>query len=159
MATTRSVSKRKQLIALVGVAILAASVGASSILGMSARNITTPTLGHVETVFDELMTVEAGTYQYREFTVPAEANGNAKILGTFSSSGSSFESDIVVTIAPEKSLISLQEGRGFEAYYFSGKVSKDEIDAKVPEGKHYIIFDNRFSTSDKAVDAKFELTY
>ena len=159
MATTRSISKRKQLIALAGVAILAASVGASSIVGMSARNITTPTLGHVETVVDELITVEAGTYQYRELTVPAEANGNAKILGTFTSSGSSFESDLVVTIAPEKSLINVQEGKGFEAYYFSGKVSKGEIDVKVPEGKHYFIFDNRFNTSDKAVDAKFELAY
>jgi hypothetical protein len=159
MATTRSVSKKKQLIALMGVAILAASVGASSILGMSARNITTPALGHSETVIDELMTVEAGTFQYREFTVPAEANGNAKIIGTFTSTGSSFDSDVVVTIAPEKSLISLQEGKGFEAYYFSGKVSKGTIDAKVPEGKHYFIFDNRFNTSDKAVDAKFELAY
>jgi hypothetical protein len=159
MATTRSVSKRKQLIALVGVVILAASVGASSILGMSARNITTPTLGHVETVVDELITVEAGTYQYREFTVPSEANGNARILGTFTSSGSSFDSDVVVTAVPEKSLLNLQEGKGFEAYYFSGKVSKGEIDAKVPEGKHYFIFDNRFNTSDKSVDAKFELAY
>ncbi|HEY7734582.1 MAG TPA: hypothetical protein VIB07_07290 [Nitrososphaera sp.] len=159
MATTRSMSKRKQLIALVGVAILAASVGASSILGMSARNITTPTLGYVETVVDELITVEAGTYEYREFTVPAEANGNSRILGEFTSSGSSFESDVVVTIAPEKSLVSLEEGKGFEAYYFSGKVPKGEINAKVPEGKHYLIFDNRFGTSDKGVDAKFELTY
>jgi len=162
MATTKLMGRSKKLIALASIIVLAAGVGASSILGMAPRGVPSPTYTHRQPILDDLVTVEAGSYQYYEFAIPEVASNNAAVQGKFSSEGSEiYDSDIVVTIIPKQSLASLQEGKGFEAYYFSGKVSSGNVDAKISgSGTVYIVLDNRFSSSsDKAVSAVFELAY
>lgn len=109
-----------------------------------------------------MITVEAGSYLYFEFKIPFEASEKGIVTGTFSSTGSEADdNDIVLTIVPESSLAGIKEGKGFEAFYFSGKTSSGEVEAKIPgAGTFYITVDNRFSsTSDKAVDARLELAY
>ncbi len=160
MAASRTVRRGRQIIAIAAIAVISAGVGASSIVSMGARNIASPVYTQREPIMDQLVTVEARGFKYFEFSI-AERIINAAVTGEFSSAGSdSHDSDLIVTIVPENTLQSISEGKGYDAYYFSGKVSNGEINAKMPgRGTFFIILDNRFSDSSKTVDARIELVY
>jgi hypothetical protein len=85
---------------------------------------------------------------------------DAAITGRFTSTGSNFDNDVVVSVVPQSALQNINEEKGYPAFYFSGKVSSGEIDAALSErGSMYVIVDNRFSETSKVVDVEIELAY
>ena len=159
MATLKPARKRRQVIAIVAIAIIIAGVGGAGIMSMGARNTSTPVFTKSQPILDELVTVEANSFRYFEFNIPDEVK-NAAVKGAFFSIGTGQDNDIVVSVVPEIALQNINEGAGYPAFYFSGKVASSDVDAAISEtGTMYVIVDNRFSESPKAVDVNIELFY
>ena len=159
MATLKPARRRRQLIAIVAIAIITAGVGGGGILSMGSRNISSPLFTHSSQIVTDLVTVDAGSFEYFEFKVSEEIV-NAEVRGSFFSTGSNFDNDVVVSVVPETALQSINDDKGFPAYYFSGKTASGNIKAELPEqGTMYVIVDNRFSDTPKVVDVNIELAY
>ena len=159
MATLKSVRRRRQVIAIVAIAIIAVGVGGGSIMSMGARSASTPVFAQSTPILDELLIVEPGAFRYFEINIPIETK-NSAVRGSFSSFGSGPDNDVVVSVVPEIALQNINEGKGYPAFYFSGKVASGTVDAAITEtGLMYLIVDNRFSESSKTVDLNIELFY
>ena len=159
MATQKAARKRRQVVAIVAIAIIIAGVGGGSILSMGGRGASTPVFTQSRAIMDEVITIEAASFRHFEFNIPVETR-NSAVRGSFTSVGASYDNDIVVSVAPEVALQNINEGKGYPAFYFSGKVPSGEVGAAIKEtGTMYVIVDNRFSGSPKTVDLKIELAF
>jgi hypothetical protein len=159
MATLKQVRRRRQVIAIVAIAIITAGVGGGSILSMGARNISSPIFTQSSPILNELVAVEAGSFKHFEFNVPEEIK-NAAVTGSFSSAGSNLDSDVVISVIPESALQNIMEDKAYPAFYFSGKTASGEVNADILEmGTMYVIVDNRFSDTPKVVDVNIALAY
>ena len=159
MATLKAARKRRQMVAIVAIAIIIVGVGGGSILSMGGRSASTPVFTQSRAIVDEVITVDPESFRHFEFNVPAEIRESA-VRGSFTSLGSGLDNDIVVSVAPEIALQNINEGKGYPAFYFSGKVTSGELGAPIEEtGTMYVIVDNRFSKSSKTVDLNIELAY
>ena len=159
MATLKPARKRKQIVAFVAIAIIIAGVGGTGIVSMGGRSASGPVYTQSRAIMDEVITVEPESFRHFEFNIPVEIK-NSAVTGSFTSVGSSYDSDVVVSVVPEVALLNINEGKGYPAFYFSGKVSSGEVGAEINEtGTMYVIVDNRFSESSKTVDLHIELLY
>jgi hypothetical protein len=159
MATLKRAQKRRQVIAIVAIAIIAAGFGAGSLMSIGARSTSSPVFTQSSPILVELVTVEGGSFKHFEFNVNEDI-ANAAVMGSFTSAGSNLDNDIVVSVVPELSLQNISEGKAYQAFYFSGKIASGEVNADILErGTMYVIVDNRFSDTPKVVDVNVELAY
>jgi hypothetical protein len=82
---------------------------------------------------------------------------NARLIGRFTAQGGE-KNDIEAVVTDEDGLINLRKNHSYQpkVWYMSGRVTEDAINAPLPAGQSYLIFDNRFSISaNKTV--RFEL--
>ena len=159
MATLKATRKRRQVVAIVAIAIIIAGVGGGSILSMGGRSASAPVFTQSRAILDEVITVEPKSFRHFEFNVPEETK-NSVVRGSFASVGSGLDNDFVVSVVPEVALQNINEGKGYPAFYFSGKVASGEVGATIKEsGTMYVIVDNRFSESSKTVDLNIELAH
>ena len=82
---------------------------------------------------------------------------NARLIGRFTAQGGE-KNDIEAVVTDENGLINLRKNRSYQpkVWYMSGRVTEDAINALLPAGQSYLIFDNRFSISAQKT-VRFEL--
>ena len=159
MATLKPARKQRQVVAIIAIALIVAGVGGTGIVAMSARNGPLPAFTQSAPIVNESIAVEAGSFKYYEFNVSPDIR-SAGLRGSFSSTGSGSDNDIVISVVSGEALQNINEGKAYPALYFSGKVASSEINAELAErGTMYVIIDNRFSETPKVVDADVELAY
>jgi predicted nucleic acid-binding Zn ribbon protein len=96
-----------------------------------------------ETIANAAITVGAGSFNYYKFVVPATA-AQASVDGHFSATGG-FGNDIQVFVVNEDSFVNFQNGHPSDAYFNSGKVTQNTINALLPgPGTYYLVCNNRF---------------
>jgi hypothetical protein len=112
-----------------------------------------------ETIANTAMTVGAGSFNYYKFVVPATA-AQASVDGHFSATGG-FGNDIQVFVVNEDSFVNFQNGHPSDAYFNSGKVTQNTINALLPgPGTYYLVCNNRFGLlAPKAVEIDAILHY
>jgi hypothetical protein len=73
---------------------------------------------------------------------------NARLVGKFTAQGGE-RNDIEAIVTNEEGLIKWRKNYSYQpkAWYRSGPVTEDTIDASLPAGQSYFIFDNRLSPS------------
>jgi hypothetical protein len=73
---------------------------------------------------------------------------NARLVGKFTTQGGE-RNDIEAIVTNEEGMIKWRNNRSYQpkAWYRSGPVTEDTIDASLPAGQSYFIFDNRLSPS------------
>jgi hypothetical protein len=73
---------------------------------------------------------------------------NARLVGTFTAQGGE-RNDIEAIVTNEEGLIKWRKNYSYQpkAWYRSGPVTEDTINASLPAGQSYFIFDNRLSPS------------
>ena len=82
---------------------------------------------------------------------------NARLVGRFTAQGGE-KNDIEAIVTDESGLINLRKNHMYQpkVWYMSGRVTEDAINAPLPAGQSYLIFDNRFSVSTQKT-VRFEL--
>jgi zinc-ribbon domain len=112
-----------------------------------------------ETIANTAITVGAGSFNYYKFDVPATAT-QASVDGHFSATGG-FGNDIQVFVVNEDSFVNFQNGHPSDAYFNSGKVTQNSINALLPgPGTYYLVCNNRFGLlAPKAVELSAILHY
>ncbi len=96
-----------------------------------------------ETIANTAITVGVGSFNYYKFVVPATAT-QASVDGHFSATGG-FGNDIQVLVVNEDSFVNFQNGHASDAYFNSGKVTQNTINALLPgPGTYYLVCNNRF---------------
>ncbi|HEV2669149.1 MAG TPA: emp24/gp25L/p24 family protein [Blastocatellia bacterium] len=82
---------------------------------------------------------------------------NARLIGRFTAQGGE-KNDIEAVVTDENGLINLRKNQLYQpkVWYMSGRVTEDAINAPLPAGQSYLIFDNRFSVSAQKT-VRFEL--
>jgi hypothetical protein len=82
---------------------------------------------------------------------------NARLIGRFTAQGGE-KNDIEAVVTDEDGLINWRKNPMYQpkAWYMSGRVTEDAINAPLPAGQSYLIFDNRFSVSAHKT-VRFEL--
>jgi uncharacterized membrane protein YvbJ len=105
------------------------------------------------------ITVSATTYSYYKFTVPPGAT-NVFVDGHFSAAGGA-GNDVETFVLDEDSFVNFQNNHAASAYYNSGKVTQNSINARLPGGgNYYLVFNNKFSLlAPKAVQVNATLHY
>jgi hypothetical protein len=86
---------------------------------------------------------------------------NARLVGSFTAQGGE-KNDIEAIVTNESGLINLRKNRVHQpkVWYTSGRVTENTINAPLPAGQSYLIFDNRFSVSaHKTVRFKLRVEY
>lgn len=108
-----------------------------------------------ETIAHTAITVGAGSFHYYKFVVPPTAT-QASVDGHFSATGG-FGNDIQVFVVNEDSFVNFQNGHASDAYFNSGKVTQNTINALLPgPGTYYLVCNNRFgllAPKDVEIDA------
>lgn len=115
---------------------------------------------HSIPVTNGALDVNAGSYSWYTFTVPAGAAG-ATVNGHFLAAGGT-GNDIKVYILDEDGFGNFKNGHGTRTFYNSGKVTQSAIIAVLPDSPatYYLVFDNRFSLeTPKAVQVNATLNY
>jgi hypothetical protein len=112
-----------------------------------------------ETIANTSTTVGAGSFTYYKFVVPPTAT-QPSVEGHFSATGG-FGNDIQVLVVNEDSFVNFQNGHPSEAYFNSGKVTQNSINALLPgPGAYYVVCNNRFGLlAPKAVEIDALLHY
>jgi hypothetical protein len=112
-----------------------------------------------ETIANTAMTVGPGSFNDYKFVVPATA-AQASVDGHFSATGG-FGNDIQVFVVNEDSFVNFQNGHPSDAYFNSGKVTQNTINALLPgPGTYYLVCNNRFGLlAPKAVEINAILHY
>ena len=112
-----------------------------------------------ETIANSAITVSAGSFNYYKFVVPETAT-QASVDGHFSATGG-FGNDIQVFVVNEDSFVNFQNGHPSDAYFNSGKVTQNTINALLPgPGTYYLVCNNRFGLlAPKAVEISATLHY
>lgn len=102
--------------------------------------------------------VQAGSYQYVNFSVPADAI-RAKVTGSFHAFGGA-GNDIQVVIATPSEFENWINGHQAQVYYSTDKTTNGTIDRQLPPGDYMLAFNNRFSAlSRKEVTGEITLSY
>src|SRR5687767_1769435 len=86
---------------------------------------------------------------------------NARLVGKFTAQGGE-KNDIEAIVTNEDGLIKWQKNYLFrpKVWYKSGRVTEDAINAPLPSGQSYFIFDNRFSpSSNKTIRFNLRVEY
>jgi hypothetical protein len=86
---------------------------------------------------------------------------NARLVGSFTAQGGE-KNDIEAVVTNENGLINLRKNHLHQpkVWYKSGRVTEKTINAPLPAGQSYLIFDNRFSVSaHKTVRFKLRVEY
>jgi len=86
---------------------------------------------------------------------------NARLLGRFTAQGGE-KNDIEAIVTDEDGLINLRKNnlRPPKVWYKSGRVTEDAINAPLPAGQSYIVFNNRFSDfANKTVRFNLRVEY
>lgn len=82
------------------------------------------------------------------------ASHGMRVMGRFEAQGGS-GNDIRCVLLDQDSFANWRSGHSAKAFYDSGKTTIGNIDVQVPEGRYFLVFDNRFSVmSNKAVSAE-----
>jgi hypothetical protein len=112
-----------------------------------------------ETIANTAISVGAGSFNYYKFVVPATAT-EASVDGHFSATGG-FGNDIQVFVVNADSFVNFQNGHPSDAYFNSGKVTQNTINALLPgPGTYYLVCNNRFGLlAPKAVEINAVLHY
>lgn len=119
-----------------------------------------PTTEHVEAIVHGVVSVGAGAYEYRQFTVPVDAV-RPIVRGNFFVNSTDGESIQVMILNAESFAKWQSDHIAAENYYSSTEVTTANLEASVPSGQTlYLVFDNTLSeTSSKNVNANIELAY
>ena len=114
---------------------------------------------YVSNLVNGLLTINGGSYQYYQFTVPSGASG-IQVTGTFTASGGS-GNDIKVFVLDSTSFVNWKNGHTVSTYYNSGQLTTGTISATLPSGgTYYLVYDNTFSVfSQKNVNTQATLSY
>src|SRR3972149_6649673 len=137
----------KILVALAVVTAAIVFVGALAVF-LNQNNIRPFCTPYVGVIVDGNLTVNAGSYEYYNFTVPS-GEPNSKVEGTFTVSGSN---DIKVYVLDSANFADWQNGREANMYYDSGELSSGNVTAELPSsGTYFLVYDNTFSTTSKNV--------
>jgi hypothetical protein len=86
---------------------------------------------------------------------------NARLVGTFTAQGGE-KNDIEAVVTDENGLVNWRKNPSYQpkAWYMSGPVTEDTINASLPAGQSYLIFNNRFSVpANKTVRFKLRVEY
>jgi predicted nucleic acid-binding Zn ribbon protein len=112
-----------------------------------------------ETIANTAITVGAGSFNDYRFVVPPTAT-QAYVDGHFSAAGG-FGNDIQVFVVNQDSFVNFQNGHASDAYFNSGKVTQNTINALLPgPGTYYLVCNNRFGLlAPKAVEINAILHY
>jgi hypothetical protein len=112
-----------------------------------------------ETIANTAITVGAGSFNDYKFVVPPTAT-QAYVDGHFSAAGG-FGNDIQVFVVNQDSFVNFQNGHASDAYFNSGKVTQNTINALLPgPGTYYLVCNNRFGLlAPKAVEINAILHY
>jgi predicted nucleic acid-binding Zn ribbon protein len=112
-----------------------------------------------ETIANTAITVGAGSFYDYKFVVPPTAT-QAYVDGHFSAAGG-FGNDIQVFVVNQDSFVNFQNGHASDAYFNSGKVTQNTINALLPgPGTYYLVCNNRFGLlAPKAVEINAILHY
>lgn len=113
------------------------------------------------TIVDGTMTVAAGVYREYVFNVGDDLQ-NVSVRGEFRvTSGSETTDTINVAILSETNYTNWVAGNPFSVLYGSGEIQSDEFTGLgISEpGNYYLVFSNVTGTTQKTVDASFELRY
>lgn len=109
-------------------------------------------------IIDENITINAGSYNYYNFSVPTEASW-AKVEGTFNVSGSS-DNTIEVYIMDASDFIDWQSGRNSNKNYESGELNNGNITASLtPNITYMLVYDNSRGETPKNVTTNAYLYY
>jgi Double zinc ribbon len=118
-------------------------------------------LSHAETIAPATFTVNARSFAYYRFGVPAGAR-EVSVSGQFDSASADKNADIEVWLLTESDLVNWQYGYSPAAYYSSGQVSRGDLEAALPPGagSYCLVFNNKFSQRGaKSVHAALTLHY
>lgn len=86
---------------------------------------------------------------------------NARLVGKFTAQGGE-KNDIEAVVTNESGLINWRENRSYppKVWYKSGRVTEDTINAPLPTGQSYFVFNNRFSASgNKTIRFNLRIEY
>ena len=99
-------------------------------------------------IVNSLVTVDANSWEARQFNVSAGAQG-ISVTGYFTVSGGS---DVNVYVMDNTDYVNWANGQSASAYYASGKVTAGTINADLPgSGTYYLVYDNTFSTISQKI--------
>ncbi len=106
-----------------------------------------------------LITVQAGSYNYYEFTIPTTAT-NAYVAGTFYASGGT-GNDITVYVMTQTDFVNWKNGHAFSYYYSSGQLTTSSFSTSLPAGTTYeLVYSNQNALiSSKNVQTTVNLFY
>lgn len=142
------------------IAVLAFSVTSARFGNLASSSPSVPTNAYVENIASGIISIGEGSYEYREFEVPADSS-NSIVRGSFHVLADA-GGQIQVFIFDEKQFANWQDNRTLTPnHFYSGEVTIANLEDGVPPGKKlYLVFDNTFSsTSAKTVSANIELFY
>lgn len=104
------------------------------------------------------LTVDAGSYEHYNFTVPSSAP-TTTVQGTFTVSGGNGNT-IKVYVMDGANFADWQNGLNASMYYDSGALSSGNVTATLPSaGTYYLVYDNRFSAVSKNVTTEMGFYY
>ena len=110
-------------------------------------------------IVNGLITVDAGHYEYYQFSIPASTSGIASVHGSFTASGGS-GNDIIVYIMDNTNFVNWQNGHSATSYYNSGQVTTANFNVNLNAGTYYLVYDNTFSIfSQKNVQTTASFSY
>jgi len=114
---------------------------------------------HLVTIVNNAATVNAASYAWYTFVVPAGASTIA-VNGHFAATGGS-GNDIECYILDEDGFVNLKNGHPATTFFNSGKVTQSKIGAVLASpGTYYLMLDNRFSAiTPKAVQIDATISY
>src|SRR4030067_335306 len=114
---------------------------------------------YVSNLVNGLLTINGGSYQYYQFTVPSGAS-DIQVSGTFTASGGS-GNDSKVYVLDSTSFVNWKNGHTVSTYYKSGQLATATISATLPSGgTYYLVYDNTFSVfSQKHVHTHATLSF
>lgn len=99
------------------------------------------------TVVKGNITINSGSYVYYNFTLSTHVNPSVE--GTFTVSGS--DQKIRVYVMDCANFVDWQYARKASMYYDSGESSNGNVEANLPLGNYYLVYDNTFSATSKNV--------
>ena len=113
---------------------------------------------HRVTLQDGAFIVSASSFSLLQVNVGSGMQ-SAHVKGSFVARGVT-ANDIIVLVMSETDAINWYNGNAYTALYESGQTTTASFNVNLGAGKFYVIFDNRFSTTeDKEVSAQVELVW
>jgi hypothetical protein len=104
------------------------------------------------------LTINAGSYERYNFTVPSGAS-DVHVDGTFTVSGGNGNT-IKVYVMNNANFADWQKGSNVSMYYDSGELNSGNVAATLPSaGTYYLVYDNTFSAISKNVTTWVDFYY